>query len=371
MTIRGLELVARGDEYRSRIARRYDRLDVLGRGATGTVYRAYDRLHRRLVALKSSLLEIEPAGDEPLSSQPIRSGGLLPREFVLLAGLRHPNVVACMDYGLDASERPFFTMDLQRDALPLREFARDLSHGAKVDLLVQLLHALAYVHRRGLVHRDVKPDNVLLVKDPDAVGASSPLVAKLIDFGVVKMLPTSESDTDENAAMPTGMGVVVGTPNFMAPEQLRGGVQPDAAADLWALAACAFTAITGRIPFEGSTLSEVLYRVCESQPPVPSSKNANVPPEFDAWFARACDPDPERRFRTARDLATSLAHAYADYADACIDLTPSLTRFVAHRAIPSGTARTTPTARAAASARTSPTTRRLFDLDEPLCATSA
>jgi len=104
-----------------RVGKRYDRVGVLGRGATGTVYRANDRLHRRLVALKSALMDVEPPGDDPLTSQPVRTSGSLAREFLLLSGLRHPNIVTCMEYGLDASEHSYFTMDLQDDARPLRD----------------------------------------------------------------------------------------------------------------------------------------------------------------------------------------------------------------------------------------------------------
>jgi serine/threonine protein kinase len=87
-----------------RVGKRYERVGVLGRGATGTVYRANDRLHRRLVALKSALVDREPSGDDPLASQPIRTSGSLAREFLLLSGLRHPNIVTCMEYGKGVSD---------------------------------------------------------------------------------------------------------------------------------------------------------------------------------------------------------------------------------------------------------------------------
>ncbi len=282
MITRGLELVARRDESRSRIARRYDRLDVLGRGATGTVYRAYDRLHRRLVALKSSLLEIEPAGDDPLSSQPIRSGGLLAREFVLLAGLRHPNVVACMDYGLDASERPFCTMDLQRDALPLREFARDLPLGAKVDLLVQLLHALAYVHRRGLVHRDVKPDNVLATRG----------VVKLIDFGLATAAGTVASSP-------------VGTLAYSAPEVVR-CAPADASADLFAVGVIAYELCAGRHPFDTRSSAALLQGLFRGE-----IDWAPIEPRMAPVVRRLLARSPAERFASALDVVAAMTEAAA------------------------------------------------------------
>jgi eukaryotic-like serine/threonine-protein kinase len=108
-------------------------------------------------------------------------------------------------------------------------------------------------------------------------------------------------------------------------------------------------------------MSEVFYRVCEADPPVPSQDNATVPPEFDAWFAQACDPNPAKRFRTARELAAALARAHAEYTDACLDLTPSLTTFVEQRR----------SAKVRVAAAPVSVLRALFDLDEPLGATSA
>jgi serine/threonine protein kinase len=344
------------------VARKYQLERIVGRGGMGTVWQGKHLSLGMRVAIKFI------KGDYARHSV---ARARFELEARAAASLRTKYAVKVFDCGVTTGGVPYLVMEYLEGQSLLHHVLENgpLSFEETVTLVTQAAQALGEAHSLGIIHRDVKPDNVLLVKDPDGVGPNCPLVAKLIDFGVVKMLPQSEADSDDDSppAMPTGMGVVVGTPNFMAPEQLRGGVQPDAAADLWALAACAFTAITGRIPFEGSTLSEVLYRVCESQPPVPSARNSDVPREFDEWFARACDPDPTKRFQSARELATSLARAYADYADACIDLTPSLTRFVAHRS--SGAALTTRTP--ATTARTAPTTRRLFDLDEPLMATTA
>ena len=262
------------------------------------------------------------------------------------------------DFGITSGGLSYLVMEYLEGPSLLQRVQQKgaLSFAETVTFVVQAAHALGEAHSLGIIHRDVKPDNVLLVADPDAASASGAPLAKLIDFGVVKVLAGARTANRGEATMaPTQGGIVVGTPNFMAPEQLQGDSDPDAAADLWALAACAFTAMTGHIPFEGSTLSEVIRKVCRAPLPIPSKVNPNVPADFDVWFARACSRDPAQRFASARELASSLARAHADYADASLDMTPSLTTFVASKST--------------TALRATPAYRRLFDLDEPMGAT--
>ena len=266
-----------------RVGKRYERVGVLGRGATGTVYRANDRLHRRLVALKSALMDVEPPGDDPLSSQPVRTSGSLAREFLLLSGLRHPNIVTCMEFGRGASDDSYFTMDLQDDARPLHHFFGDaLTGAAKVDLLVQLLHALAYVHRRGLVHRDVKPDNVL------ATASSFGRVVKLIDFG----LAAPAGHKDDSPA---------GTPAYTAPEVVR-GAPASAPQDLFAVGAIAYEMFAGKHPYDTKTTASYL-RSLFGPPPDFSAIDPRVAPVVKKLLAR----DPCERFASALDVAQALA----------------------------------------------------------------
>src|SRR6185503_4335638 len=107
---------------------------------------------------------------------------------------------------------------------------------------------------------------------------------------------------------PTQEGAVIGTPNFMAPEQLTVGGAPTPLTDLWSLGACAFAAMIARIPFEGEVLGDIVLKVCAAPLPVPSKLNPNVPAGFDAWFARACNRDASKRFQTADELSESLAN---------------------------------------------------------------
>jgi serine/threonine protein kinase len=336
------------------VAKKYKIDRLIGKGGMGTVWAGTHISLGMKVAIK--FIKGDYAGHAVARAR-------FELEAKAAARLRTKYAVKMFECGMTAGGVPFLVMEYLEGPSLLQYVQKSgaLSFAATVTLVAQAGQALSEAHSLGIIHRDVKPDNVLMVADPDATTPDAPLVAKLIDFGVVKVLPDGAANDSDEPAMTTGMGIVVGTPNFMTPEQLRGVSEPDVGADLWSLATCAFTAITGRIPFEGSTLPEVMTKVCRSQPPVPSAFNPNVPAEFDAWFARACHPDPAMRFRSARELASALAKAYGDYADACLDLTPSLTTFVADTEfstpLPSG--------------RVLQGGRRLFDLDEPLCATTA
>jgi len=257
---------------------------MVGRGATGAVYRARDSLHRRMVALKTVVEEQADPGvfDSRLSSQPVEMADLLAREFLLLARLRHPNVVASLDYGHDGAGSPFFTMDLQENACTLRTASKDRSLVARVDLLVQLLHALAYLHRRGLVHRDVKPENAL----------STGGVVKLVDFG----LAVAAGHVDDTPC---------GTLAYCAPEVLRGG-PANARADLYSVGVIACEIFTGRHPFDTSSPAKLLQSVFQSNP---DFTHAAVDPGLDGVLRRLLARDPAQRFQSALDVVGALTEA--------------------------------------------------------------
>jgi serine/threonine-protein kinase len=157
--------------------------------------------------------------------------------------------------------------------------------------------ALGEAHGHDIVHRDVKPENILCIED---IERSFGFSAKLIDFGLANV--SAGNGRPE-------IGPTAGTPSYMSPEYLRADVGPTPALDLWGVAATAFVAMTGIVPFDGATLHDVYRRVCMEPPPVPSRVAPHVPPGFDAWFARACSHDPDARFRTAAELAAALASA--------------------------------------------------------------
>ena len=204
---------------------RYQVLDRLGGGGMGSVYRTLDRLSGRVVTLKR--LRVTPPTDIGASASDMRLE--LAREFSLLASLRHPNIISVLDYGFDADGMPFFTMDLEENAVTIIDAGRGRPLLAQVDLLVQTLRALAYLHRHGIVHRDLKPDNVVVVDGR----------VKVLDFGLSAYVDTLE----------TAGGDWVGTFPYMAPEILRGGAAT-ARGDLHALGMIAYELLTGAYPFD-------------------------------------------------------------------------------------------------------------------------
>jgi serine/threonine-protein kinase len=156
--------------------------------------------------------------------------------------------------------------------------------------------ALDEAHGRGIVHRDVKPDNVLVVESVDRPSEWS---CKLIDFGLAR------------PAVAPRERFIAGTPVYMSPEYLRLQTQPTPALDLWALAVSAFEMITGELPFDGESASHVLETIFFSPFPVASAIEPTVPRAFDEWFARACTREPAGRFQSARELAEALRRSLA------------------------------------------------------------
>ncbi len=160
-------------------------------------------------------------------------------------------------------------------------------------LVHQLVDALGEVHGAGLVHGNVKPENVVLLPAADH---SAGFVAKLVDFGFV-----------QRALSPNASGAVTtGNAATTSPECLRGDVTPNKALDLWALGATIFTAATAARPFNGDTLAQIFARVCLEALPVPSQLHSGLPPEFDAWFAKACARDPHVRFRSLPEMVEAM-----------------------------------------------------------------
>jgi eukaryotic-like serine/threonine-protein kinase len=218
------------------------------------------------------------------------------REAKAAARLRSQHVVQMLDYGVWEGA-PYIAMEYLEGETLAQRLARAgrLSPEATVAILAQVARGLARAHAEGLVHRDLKPDNIFLVRDDDRE------VVKLLDFGVVKM-PTLGKKTQ--------MGTVLGTPSYMSPEQAKGITELDFRSDLWSLAVVAFECITGTLPFSGPTLVDLLAKIMVAPLILPSDV-AHVPLAFDAWWQRAASRDPASRFAHARELVAALARAFA------------------------------------------------------------
>ncbi|MDB5376925.1 MAG: serine/threonine protein kinase [Rubritepida sp.] len=260
------------------IAGRFAPRDLLGQGACGTVLEAMDLRLRRLVALKL-----------------IRRGGIDPARIAAearaAARLIHPNIVAIHDAG-DGPDFAWIAMDLvigePLSALLAREERLPPAEAGRIAL--QLLDALGHAHGRGVVHRDVKPANILLALDSGG-GIGD---VRLGDFGLAQL---GHGDPDE-------AGALYGTPAWMAPEQVRG--EPlDPRADLWAAGVVLYEALTGRRPFQGR-MSAVLKSILETEPPPPSRVTQGLDPAWDQVLAHALAKSPEARFADAAAMSRAI-----------------------------------------------------------------
>jgi len=215
------------------------------------------------------------------------------------ARLQSKHVVQVFDYGVMPDGRPFIVMEfLSGESLDARLERRGrMTPVETTHVINQVSRALAKAHSAGIVHRDLKPENVFLVRD-DEDGTD---IAKVVDFGIAKF-----TDTSMGVSSSTRTGSVLGTPYYMSPEQARGLRSVDFRSDLWSLGVIVFRCVTGRYPFEGEAIGDLLVKICTAPLPIPS-QFAPTPPAFDAWFAKAMQRDPAERFASATELAEQLA----------------------------------------------------------------
>jgi serine/threonine protein kinase len=221
------------------------------------------------------------------------------REAKAAAQLKSPNVVQILDHGVWEG-LPYIAMELlEGEDLAHRLHRRiKLEPAETVAIVSQVARALGKAHAAGLVHRDLKPGNIFLVRDEDRE------IVKVLDFGIAKVSPSHASyGTPDNR---TKTGAIMGTPHYMSPEQAQDAKNVDHRTDLWALGVIAFECLTGTLPFNANALGELFVRIIVRPIPVPSQV-APVPHGFDAWWFRAMERDPNARFQSARELAEALA----------------------------------------------------------------
>jgi len=267
------------------INNRYILKSILGTGGMGAVYRAYDRLNGEEVALKQvttppvRLGFASRAGDENLHLA-------LAQEFKTLSSLRHPHIVSVRDYGFDEQRQPFFTMDLLRDADTIIEAGQGQSLEVQVDLLIQLLQALAYLHRRGVLHRDLKPGNVLVVNGQ----------VKVLDFGLSRITERSVADVTQSTT---------GTFAYMAPELFQ-GMPPSTRSDLYAVGVMAYEILSGEHPFNTDNMALLISQILT----VPIDMDLlNVNDELVEVITRLLNRSAEERYQNANETIKAICAA--------------------------------------------------------------
>src|SRR5664280_2249257 len=285
---------------------KYEVLEVLGQGGMGTVYKGVDPLIGRLVAIKVIVADY------------IDNPELLKRfyrEAKAVGNLQHPNIVIVYDLG-EENKNPYLVMEYL-DGEPLNKIIaarRELPLLQKLGIIAKVCDALAYAHQRDIVHRDVKPANVLLLKDGQV---------KLLDFGIARLGNSGYTQTE------TQKGQVMGTMSYIAPEILNEEIA-DGRSDVYSTGVMLFELLTYRLPFESADLGSMIAKKMTGGPPPSLAKYfENYPPELDDIVARALARDREERYNTAQDFAFDIERLierlrrdmvshYVDRARACI-----------------------------------------------------
>ena len=271
---------------------KYEIKRPLGRGAMGTVYEGWDPIIARRVAIKTVKLpdNADPETEEALAR--------FRREAQAAGRLTHPNIVAVFDYG-ETSDLAYIVMEFV-EGPSLKTLLDRHEHFALADMvrvMQDLLAGLQFSHERGVVHRDIKPANVMLT------GAGQ---AKIADFGIARI---------DSSSM-TQAGTLLGTPAYMSPEQFMGQVV-DARTDIYSSGVLLYQLLTGDRPFEGS-MSAIMHKALNTDPPVPSLLSVTAPPSFDAVVRRAMSKRPEDRFPSAGAFAEAIRGALANQAEPAV-----------------------------------------------------
>ncbi|HKD35028.1 MAG TPA: protein kinase [Gaiellaceae bacterium] len=268
------------------IADRYELEELVGSGGMSSVYRAHDSLLERHVALKVMHEQLLGEGDQVERFR---------REARLAAQLSHPNIVTVIDRG-EQQGRQFIVFEYVEgeNLKALIERESPLPEREAIRVALQVAEGLSFAHAHGLVHRDVKPQNVLLTEDGRA---------KVTDFGIAR-------STEVHHGL-TRTGTVMGTSDYISPEQARGG-QVDASSDIYALGAVLYELLTGDVPFHGDNFVSVAMRHINDPPPSVREQRPELSPRLDAAIRRAMAKDPDDRFPTMDAFAAELRACLAE-----------------------------------------------------------
>ena len=264
---------------------------IIGRGGMGSIYRATHLMLDKTVAVKLINPELAPTPDVVRRFQ---------REARAASQLNHPNIAATFDLGQTSNGTLYLAMELV-SGQSLKDTIRSggpMAAPRIVRILRQVAGALAVAHANGIIHRDLKPQNIMLTQPPD--GGE---VAKLLDFGIAKTF-------DDNATQLTSTGLVLGTPQYMSPEQAAG--RPiDGRSDLYSLGIILFEMLVGEVPFNDPSTPAVLVKHLTEPAPPPSARRPDlaIPSALEAVALRCLEKDPGARYQNATEFANALEHA--------------------------------------------------------------
>jgi serine/threonine-protein kinase len=272
------------------LSKRFRLVKPIGSGGMAIVWRAEHLVLGIPVALKML---------RPVDAHSKVARARFEKEARTVAALTHPNVVHILEYGMHG-DVPFFAMELLEGETLARRLQRlkTLDATTVVWLVEQIARPVDKAHAKGIIHRDIKPDNIFLHATEEGE------VPKLVDFGIAKLI-----DGDAKDSL-TRTDAVIGTTHYLSPERARGKKPIDAKVDLWALAVVVYECMVGQRPFDeyAEDLLGLLKAIAEVDYPPPSVLRP-IPPEFDAWTDQALNPNPNRRFGSAAEMAAALREA--------------------------------------------------------------
>ena len=279
----------------SNVPRKFARYEVereLGKGAMGVVFLGRDPVIGRRVALKT----IRANGEDDSDTREFTERFL--REAQAAGTLSHPNIVTIHDVGEEVETGTSFIAMEYVEGKNLKQLLKDkvsFSYDRIAEIVISVGDALDYAHRRGIVHRDVKPANIILTTDG---------TVKITDFGIAKM---------ESSSL-TATGQFLGTPNYMSPEQVTGEIV-DGRSDLFSLGVVLYELLTKKKPFAGDNLTSISYKIVHEDYPSPQTYDAAIPAEFNPILARALAKDPAARFQSGKDFVRALSEFRARHAE--------------------------------------------------------
>ncbi len=267
---------------------RYRILAELGRGAMGVVYRAEDSLLSRTVAIKTIIMSadaVERAEYQARFYQEAKAAG----------GLNHVNIITIHDIGREG-DIAYMAMELL-DGVELRELIKRgrLPLPLTLDIAAQVADGLAFAHERGVVHRDIKPGNIMIVRDR---------LAKIMDFGIARVRVSD---------VKTQTGAILGSPKYMSPEQVT-GQRADHRSDIFSLGVVLYELAAGEPPFSAPHVTQLMHQIATATPRPPSSINPLVPAMLDLIVAKALEKQPDSRYQNAAELAVDLRACLAELA---------------------------------------------------------
>jgi serine/threonine-protein kinase len=285
------------------IAERYELLAHIGDGGTASVWKAVDRTLEREIAIKFLYVADERDADM------LRKQFL--REARIACAVKHRNVIQTMDFGQTEEGRAYMVMELlhgeelsQRIGGEQKPALEDLAR-----IVCDVLRGLQAIHEAGIVHRDLKPENIYLERDQDGV------FPKILDFGIAKSIDRRGS---RRSVLTTKEGIVVGTPEYMSPEQARGQLDLDARADVWSVGVILFELLTGELPFDDPSEVEVILKIVTTDARKVTELEPSIPVVISQVVEKALKRERAERFQTAAEMNQALTEAVRSIADSAL-----------------------------------------------------